>query len=109
MASNMIGLYFINYLLTKNKEVKMPNDQKNQGSQGDKSKGMQDDKNKGGSKGSVPNHHPVPAIQVPAPVLLPVTRETAEVINNEPLHYYEKVLKKLSTFFINISISKIEL
>jgi hypothetical protein len=46
------ALYFINYLLTKNKEVKMPNDRKNQGSQGDKSRGMQDDNNKSGSKGS---------------------------------------------------------
>ena len=46
------ALHFINYLLTKNEEVEVPNDQNKQGSQGDKSKGMQDDKNKGGSKGS---------------------------------------------------------
>ena len=63
----------------------MPNDQKNQGSQGDKSKGMQDDKNKADPKVPV-NHHLVPDIQVPAPVLLPVTRETVEVINNGSCH-----------------------
>ncbi len=52
----------------------------------------------------VVNHHPVPEIPVPAPVLLPVIKELAEIINNGPLHYYEKVLKKIKHFFIDSKV-----
>jgi hypothetical protein len=65
----------------------MPNDQKNQGTKRDKSRGMQEDKNKSGKSSGQSSTGS--GRQVPAPVLLPVIRETPEIINNEPWRDYD--------------------
>ena len=97
MADNMI-VYFINYLLTKNKEVKCQTIKKIRAAREINPKACRMTKTKADLKDPV-NHRLVPGNPVPDLVLLPVTRETAEVINNGSC-LRKKCLKNLSTFFI---------